>query len=246
MKEKKDLTAAILAAQKDLTIADNLIVEYMPFIKAETARFTGRSVTGDDSGEELSIAMFAFYEALCAWEDGKGAFLALARLTIRNRLIDFRRKEQRQVIPFPTLSLDEPGGEDEGLTAHELIPDQSTSQDLAALEEATRDEVSEFQEALSAFDLSLNQVADSCPKQERTLRACLAARDYAKDHPTLLSKMVKTRRLPLTELVQGAGVERKTLERHRDYLIAILLAYTNGFEIIRGHLKRLQPKEVQV
>ena len=45
-----------------------------------------------------------------------------------------------------------------------------------------------------------------------------------------------TRRLPLAELAKGAGVERKTLERHRKYLVAILLAFTNGYEIIRGHL----------
>ena len=43
----------------------------------------------------------------------------------------------------------------------------------------------------------------------------------------------------MTELASGAGVERKTLERHRKYLVAMLIAFTNGFEIIRGHLCRL-------
>lgn len=38
----------------------------------------------------------------------------------------------------------------------------------------------------------------------------------------------------MNQLVEGAKGERKTLERHRKYIIAILLAYTNGFEIIRG------------
>ena len=40
----------------------------------------------------------------------------------------------------------------------------------------------------------------------------------------------------LNELALGSGAERKTLERHRKYLVAILLAFTNGYEIIRGHL----------
>lgn len=35
----------------------------------------------------------------------------------------------------------------------------------------------------------------------------------------------------------------KTLERHRNYLVAILLAYTNGYEIIRGHLSRIHRRE---
>jgi len=46
-------------------------------------------------------------------------------------------------------------------------------------------------------------------------------------------------------LAEKTGVDRKTLERHRKYLVAVLLAYTNGFEIIRDHLYQLQKKEVQ-
>ena len=46
-------------------------------------------------------------------------------------------------------------------------------------------------------------------------------------------------KLPITQLAAGANVERKTLERHRKYMMAVLLAYTNGFEIIRGHLGQM-------
>ena len=36
--------------------------------------------------------------------------------------------------------------------------------------------------------------------------------------------------------------DTKTMERHRKYLVAILLAFTNGYEIIRGHLCQVGPK----
>ena len=42
-----------------------------------------------------------------------------------------------------------------------------------------------------------------------------------------------------TCLLYTSGVERKTLERHRKYMVALLLIYTNGYEIIRGHLKQV-------
>ena len=55
----------------------------------------------------------------------------------------------------------------------------------------------------------------------------------------MLAAVEKSGKLPMAELASGAGVERKTLERHRKYLVAMLLAFTNGFELIRGHLGRL-------
>ena len=69
------------------------------------------------------------------------------------------------------------------------------------------------------------------------MAACMAVLRFARENPALLEKLVKTKKLPLAQLVRGAGVEKKTLERHRKYLVAILLAFTNGYEIIRGHLR---------
>ena len=84
-------------------------------------------------------------------------------------------------------------------------------------------------------------MADNCPKQERTLAACRGVLDYARKNPELLDRFVKTGRLPVNELSQGSGTDKKTMERHRKYLAAILLAFTNGYEIIRGHLCQIGP-----
>ena len=56
-----------------------------------------------------------------------------------------------------------------------------------------------------------------------------------------LEKLVETGRLPMNELAAGSGTDKKTMERHRKYLVAILLAFTNGYEIIRGHLCQIAP-----
>ena len=57
--------------------------------------------------------------------------------------------------------------------------------------------------------------------------------------PELLEQLLRSRKLPVNELSAGSGTDRKTMERHRKYLVAILLAFTNGYEIIRGHLCQL-------
>ena len=92
---------------------------------------------------------------------------------------------------------------------------------------------------MESFGVSLSDVADNCPKQQRTLLACRKALAYARENSWLLEELVHGKKLPLAKLSDGSGVERKTLERHRKYLVALLLIYTNGYEIIRGHLAQV-------
>lgn len=242
MKQEYQIVNQVLLAQTDSQAADEFIRQHLPFIKAETARFTHR-IPQEGVDEELSIAMFAFYEAMMAYEPSKGAFIKLAALSIKNRLIDFTRREKRHT---GLISYDQPldSGED-GATMLDTLADENNELEERQLRAATREEILEFSGQLAGFGLSLSDVADSCPKQERTLKACVAVLDYAREHPELLEQLVRSKKLPLAALAQGSGVERKTLERHRDYVVAILLAFTNGFEIIRGHLYQLQRKEVR-
>lgn len=101
----------------------------------------------------------------------------------------------------------------------------------------------EFAQQLPRYGLKLSDIADNCPKQKRTLAACHRVLAYAKDNPMLLDHLVTTGKLPIAALSDGSGVERKTMERHRKYLVALLLAFTNGFEIIRGHLRQMSPEK---
>ena len=50
---------------------------------------------------------------------------------------------------------------------------------------------------------------------------------------------LRTKKVPIAKLAKGAEVERKSLERHRRYLVAFLLICTNGYEIMRGHIMQV-------
>ena len=91
---------------------------------------------------------------------------------------------------------------------------------------------------MADFGVSFSDVADNSPKQERTQAACARAVMYASENGELLDELLDTKKLPLSKLVLGSGIERKTLERHRKYILAMLLIHTNGYEIIRGHIRR--------
>ena len=75
------------------------------------------------------------------------------------------------------------------------------------------------------------------------MEACGKAIRYAAAHKEILDELLRTKKLPLARLALGSGVERKTLERHRKYILVMLLILTNGYEIIRGHLYHVLRKK---
>ena len=232
MRHDHEIVRLVAAAKGDSLAADELVRQYLPFIRGEAAKVLRRGV--HDSDDELSIAMIAFHEAVLSYERLRGAFLPFAAKAIRNRIIDYRRRELRHA---GQLSLHERDGDDRELgekldMGADPIGDHTDRT-------AARQEIAHFALGLSEFGLTLTDIADNCPKQDRTLAACHRALNHAKQTPELLEQTVRTKKLPITRLAAGSGVERKTLERHRKYMMALILAYTNGFEIIRGHLGQM-------
>ena len=231
MASEHHIIKAVYAAKENSRKADDLIREYIPFIRSEAAKFMSRLCTDQD--DEYSIAMMAFYEAIMGYEKGRGAFLSYAALLIRSRLVDYRRKEERHQ---GHISLHTENSSDDERTLLDTLADDHDHFEVSATREATRQEIEELSRVMGLFDVDFADVADNSPRQERTLQACTAAVRYARENPQLLDELLRTRRLPLAQLVAGTGVERKTLERHRKYILAMLLILTNGYEIIRGHL----------
>ena len=227
MSLKRDLPGQIELAKADIDHADTLIRQYMPFIRSETAKFlhVPASSANDD---QLSIAMLAFHEAIRTYSMLRGNFLKYAALVIQSRLkshaISLKRHDH--------VSMDAPMKESEH-TLHDVIGEE---ENIDSSRLATQSEIEELENQLHMFGLTLTDVTENCPRQKRSLDRCKKAIAYAIDHNELLDELVKSRKLPLKALCEGSGVDRKTLERHRKYVMAMLLIYTNGYEIIRGHL----------
>lgn len=237
MQKEHEIVAKVYAAKEDMIKADELIEAYIPFIRAEASKTVSRIVTEQD--DELSIAMIAFHEAIRSYVKSRGAFLKYAGLLIRSRLIDYHRKEQRHE---GNISLFEEGREDETPLHERLSDGKDHSTELVELD-ATKQEIAELSRVMADFGISLTDVAENSPKQDRTLEACGQVIRYATENRSILDELMKTRKLPMKRLAEGSGVSRKTLERHRRYILAMLLIQTNGYEIIRGHLKRVYQRK---
>ena len=166
MRENREIVARVRAARRDSRAADELVRSYLPFIKAETAKFMGRPPQ-EGRDDELGIAMYAFHEAVMTYDRARGAFIPLAALSIRNRLIDFRRRESRHA---EVVSLDErrPASDDED--DRPLVETLAAEKDEISEREtrlASRAEIAEFASQLRDFGITLFDVTESCPQQRR-------------------------------------------------------------------------------
>ena len=236
MNEVQDLVGRVQAARTDPEAADALIRQYMGFIRAETAKFIKRAPIGGQD-EELSIAMLAFYEAILGYEQNRGAFLSYASRGIRNRMIDHYRKEKKHA---KVISLHAPlQDEDDDISKLDRLEDPKNEIEASHRRAAAREEIEEFERQLGEFGITFSEVADNCPRQGRTLASCQKVLAAAKLHPEIFDILLESKKLPISSLAEKSGTDKKTLERHRKYLIAVLLAFTNGYEIIRGHLYHL-------
>ena len=168
VRTEHDIVSQVRSAKTDSEAADALIRQYMGFIRSETVKFLH---TAPENGheDELSIAMLAFYEAVLAYEKSRGAFLPYAARAIKNRLIDHYRTEKRH---GNVISLHTPlGGEEDGGELLDTIPDTVDHAGDYAVRTASRREIQEFSEKLAQFGLTFSDVADNCPRQERTFAA---------------------------------------------------------------------------
>lgn len=169
VRTEHDIVSQVQSAKTDSEAADALIRQYMGFIRSETVKFI-HAAPENGHEDELSIAMLAFYEAVLAYEKSRGAFLPYAARAIKNRLIDHYRTEKRH---GNVISLHTPlGGEEDGGELLDTIPDTVDHTEDYVVRTTSRREIQEFSEKLAQFGLTFSDVADNCPRQERTFAAC--------------------------------------------------------------------------
>ena len=217
MQSEHQIIKAVYAAKEDLKKADDMIRDYIPFIRSEASKCIQRLCTEQD--DEFSIAMIAFHEAILGYERGRGAFLSYAAMLIRSRIIDYQRKENRHQ---GNISLYTETGEDDRAIMDDIADERDRYEESANLE-VTKQEIEELFAVMADFGVSFSDVADNSPKQERTLESCASAIRYAAENKYLLD-----------ELLSGTLEERAAIVREKEKELDRLERRIAGFSEGRG------------
>ena len=164
--------------------------------------------------------------------------MAFAAACIRNRLIDESRKQTRYTKKIVPLY---PGEDDQTKTSAE---DRASIDAYSRIQEqeSLSDEIDAFSDRLTDYGISFKELPRICPKQSGARNQCIELGRFVAGNEEMRENLFRRRRLPQTELAKEFGLSEKTIEKHRRYIVTIVLLLTGDYPLIRAFLP--QYKEV--
>lgn len=220
------------AQEGDQNSRERLIRQYRPFILRTASQICKRQISWND--DEASISLIAFDEAIKRYSPSHGkSFENYAYMVISHRLIDeFRKNSRSHENEQLLMSADDfEHSAIEIATSLEAYHEEQTANDLAA-------EMLKYDETLQLYGIRLEEL-EQCSPVHRDTRVNLIriAKHFVKE-PSLMDSLLKMKQLPLRDMVKYAKVSRRTLERHRKYIISLILIYgLPEFEHIRNTIR---------
>jgi RNA polymerase sigma factor len=218
-------------AQRDLFIA-----QYQPFI-AKTAGTFCRRYIDPQRDDEFSVALAAFDEAINRYTpDGGSSFLGFAVTVMTRRLIDYARQERRHTVTVPYSSLTDDGEDGEAyLNRVESAAAVEVFQE-SRLAEDRRAEIAALSEQLALFGIQFGDLVDNSPRHRDSRATLLRIGNRLARTSELYRMLEEKRQLPVKELCTIEKVSRKTVERHRKYLIAVSLIAAGAYPCLRQYI----------
>ena len=236
-KTEHQITEQVYAAKTDTAAADALIRQYMNFIRSEMAKTVRRANNGLE--DEESIAMFAFYEAILSYEKEEERFCHMRHgRSETGLLIIFGKSENTEISFLLTNHLPGKKRRSVGWICWRI---KATHMESICTERPARRRYRNLKKKLAEFDLSFGEVADNCPRQKRTFRACMQVLNSAPKKAGAAGEAAAEPKAADGRTGGGIRHGQKDYGKASKVSGSDSSAYTNGYEIIRGHLCQLEP-----
>lgn len=225
------LTIRLKRARTDNEALNELIVDYMPFIRQEAAKALACGIEYDD---RVSVAMLVFMNCARQYEAERGGFIAYVRACIHNRFVDEGVKETRQSQAI--VHLDAFPGE----AADALMDDAPAraAYDREQERESLADEIARLAQALEVYGVALSGLAEICPKQTRSRLLCCKLGEAIVKDETLRAQFTASGRVPQRALAARFHISDKTVEKHRKYIVTIAVILLGDYPGIQSFLPK--------
>lgn len=233
-KTKSNITELATSAKAgNEEVMNDLLFASKPFMKKTASFICKRSI--DEHDEEFSVTILGFHEAVMAFDSKENAsFQTFAHLIIKRRLIDFIRKEVARKEQLLSL---EPCKE-ESSEQHFWFNEKSIHTYQENQRAASRkEELALYSELLAQFNLSFEDLTKTSPKHADARKTAFHIAQIVAYQEEFSDYLIKNKKLPLKEIESLVDVSRKTIERHRKYIIAVVLLLNSDFTYLKDYVK---------
>ncbi len=227
-------TLVIKAKNGDKEVLHEILSSYTPFMK-KTASFVCKRYINEHD-DEYSIAMFAFHEAIEHFElDKNASFLTFAHLLIRRKLIDYIRKESRR----QEFSLGQTSSDEENQDSFDIIESSNSFEQFTAEQriEERKNQILVYESLLEPYGLSFQELIKVSPSHEDSRQTAIQIAQIIAETDEFYAIFQSKKRLPIKELEELVDVSRKTIERHRKYIVAIVVLLKSDLYYIKDYIK---------
>ena len=225
----KDIVAKIQKGDNELR--EDFINEYKPFILKAVSKVTKRFVEIENS-EEYSIGLMAFNESIDSYDTKyKRGFFSFSSQVIKRRIIDFIRKNANDKKTLPMTYYQK----EDGVNFEEKYLTDEGSGQFENIE--VEEEIIMFKNELKKYGITLKDLADCAPKHNDSKILCLNIARAIAGNDILYEKFMRTRNIPLTELLEKVKVYHGTVSRNRKYIIALTLIIKSELEVIKSYVE---------
>lgn len=175
-----------------------------------------------ENDDELSIALIAFNNAIDSFDSGN--FNSYAKILIRNKLIDYFRKNSKNKACANI--------------------DDSIIQNMNFQSEPVEDKIDKASQIkilsslLESFNISFEDLTKSSPKHLDTRYELIKICKDLSQNKNIVSLLYKKHTLPIKEILKIKDVSRKTLEKWRRYIIALIIIFEDDrLETIKNFIE---------
>lgn len=207
---------------------DSFILENKVYIYRICCKTCKRPLNWEND-EELSIAMVAFNKACDTYKEENGEFLGYAAVVIKNSLIDYFRKSSKN--PYLTYG----SADDEKITE---ITDKKSKEEYFNSNEASfrAEEIVRLTKVLKEFDIDFSKLVDNSPKHQDTRENVLRIVIALGKHENIMENIMKTKKLPIKEIMSKLDLSKKLLDKWRKYILALLIVLYGDYPYIKSYL----------
>ncbi|NPC92304.1 RNA polymerase sigma factor SigI [Bacillus sp. WMMC1349] len=234
-KKKPTLEESVISIQQgNQKLQNELIAQYKPFVAKTVSSVCKRYI--DDKDDEFSIGLIAFNEAIEKYSSEKGnSLLSFAELIIKRKVIDYIRKEARNA---KNVKMDSQEGEEHESSQSMIEAELSIDEFNRQLEqEQRREEILHFKGRLKSFGLSFSDLLEHSPKHFDARQNAIKVAYTLVTHQELKEMLFQKKQLPVKQLEKLVDVSRKTVERNRKYIIAMVIIITGDYVFLKDYLK---------